>query len=172
MNDEPADANYRAPDPVGLYLPFVASGKLVALSAISSARDGKLTTGKLGRDLDLEAGRTAARAAAENLLAVLSDAACGELSRVEQILFVRGYVNATDYFPSVHQVIDAASELNIDRLGERGRHARTAIGCSALPNNNAVTIDAIAVLATSNLTSELRDQEATCHKDHEGGEHE
>jgi enamine deaminase RidA (YjgF/YER057c/UK114 family) len=138
---------HEPPAPVGLYEPFISSGRLIALSAISSARGGRLVTGKVGRDLDLEAGRAAARNAAENLLAVLLDAVGGEEARVEQILFVRGYVNAAEDFPAVHKVIDAASELIIHKLGERGRHARTALGCATLPNNNAVTIDAMAVIA-------------------------
>ena len=137
----------RPPQPVGLYEPYIASGRLIALSAISSARDGKLITGKVGRDLDLECGRTAARIAAENLLAVLLEAVGGNESRIEQILTVHGYVNAAQDFPSVHKVIDAASELIVDRLGDRGRHARTALGCATLPNNNAVTIEAVAVVA-------------------------
>lgn len=140
--------SHTAPDPVGLYQPFVASGRLVAISAISSAKNGKLITGKLGRDLNLETGQTAARAAAENLIAVLREAAGEDLSAVEQVIFVRGYVNAADDFPSVHKVIDAASELIIERMGDRGRHARTAIGCATLPNNNAVTLDAVVVIAT------------------------
>ena len=135
------------PDPVGLYQPFVSSGTLVSLSAISSAHQGKLITGKVGRDLTLLDGCAAARAAAENLLAVLRDAAGGDLLRVDQILFVGGYVNAAEDFPSVHTVIDAASELINERLGDRGRHARTVIGCATLPNNNAVTLDAMALIA-------------------------
>jgi enamine deaminase RidA (YjgF/YER057c/UK114 family) len=138
--------DHRAPEPVGLYEPFVSSGRLVALSAISSARDGDLITGKVGRDLDFATAQGAARRAAENLLAVLRDAAGGDLSRVEQVLVVRGYVNAAEDFARVHEVIDAASRLIIERLGERGRHARTALGCATLPNNNAVTLEAMAVL--------------------------
>lgn len=137
---------HAAPAPVGLYEPFVLSGRLLALSAISSARDGQMITGKVGRDLDLETGRAAARRAAENLLAVLHDAVDGDLSRVAQVLLVRGHVNAADDFPSVHKVIDAASEVIIDRLGARGRHARTALGCATLPNNNAVTVEAMVIL--------------------------
>ena len=60
------------------------------------------------------------------------------------ILMLRGQVNAADGFPQVHKIIDAASEVIFARLGEKGRHARTAIGCSTLPNNNAVTLEAIA----------------------------
>ena len=136
------------PEPVGLYEPFVRAGRLVALSAISTSRDGMLVTGKIGagRDLDLAAGRSAARRAAENLLSVLLEAAGGDFGNVERLLLVRGYVNAADDFGQVHKVIDAASALIIERLGEKGRHARTALGLATLPNNNAVTLEAIAVL--------------------------
>ena len=136
------------PEPVGLYEPFVRVGALVALSAISTARDGVLITGKIGqgRDLDLEAGQAAARRAAENLLSVLEDAAGGDFAKVERLLLVRGYVNAAEDFGQVHKVIDAASALLIERLGEKGKHARTALGLATLPNNNAVTLEAIAVL--------------------------
>ena len=131
------------PDPVGLYQPFTRHGDLLFLSAISSARDGALITGKVGRELTLEDGREAARRAADNLLAVLDQA-----GKVAAILMIRGQVNSTDDFAQVHKVIDAASERIVERLGERGCHARTAIGCAALPNNNAVTLEAIARVAS------------------------
>jgi enamine deaminase RidA (YjgF/YER057c/UK114 family) len=127
------------PEPVGVYEPFTRSGDLVFVSAISSARDGVMITGKVGCDLSFEDGREAAKRAADNLLAVLERA--GE---VEAVLLIRGQVNATEDFAQVHKVIDAASERIIERLGESGRHARTAIGCATLPNNNAVTLEAIA----------------------------
>lgn len=136
------------PEPVGLYQPFVRVGELVALSAISTAKNGVLITGKVGagRDLDLAAAQGAARRAAENLLSVLLDAAGGDYANVERMLLVRGYVNAAEDFGQVHKVIDAASALIIERLGEKGKHARTALGLATLPNNNAVTLEAIAVL--------------------------
>ena len=136
------------PEPVGLYEPFVRVGALVALSAISTARDGVLITGKVGqgRDLDLAAAQGAARRAAENLLSVLLDAAGGDYANVERLLLLRGYVNAAEDFGQVHKVIDAASALIIERLGDKGKHARTALGLATLPNNNAVTLEAIAVL--------------------------
>jgi enamine deaminase RidA (YjgF/YER057c/UK114 family) len=130
------------PEPVGVYEPYTRCGELVFLSAISSARDGTMITGKVGRDLSLEEGREAARRAAENLLAVMCVAGCGD--NVLGVMLVRGQVNATEDFAEVHKVIDAASELIIERLGERGRHARTSIGCATLPHNNAVTLEAIA----------------------------
>jgi enamine deaminase RidA (YjgF/YER057c/UK114 family) len=131
------------PEPVGLYEPFTRSGELVFLSAISSARDGAMITGKVGRELTLDQGREAARRAADNLLAVMAIAAGGE-DRIAGVLLVRGQVNAADDFTQVHKVIDAASERIIEQLGDKGRHARTAIGCATLPNDNAVTLEAIA----------------------------
>ena len=74
--------------------------------------------------------------------------AAGDLENILGIMLLRGQVNAADDFSQVHKVIDAASEVIIARLGEKGRHARTAIGCSTLPNNNAVTLEAIARVAT------------------------
>lgn len=135
------------PDPVGLYEPFTRCGELVFLSAISSARDGTMITGKVGADLSLEDGREAARRAAANLLAVLTIAADDE-ANIRGILLLRGQVNAADDFAQVHKVIDAASEVIIEHMGEKGRHARTAIGCATLPNNNAVTLEAIARVVT------------------------
>ena len=135
------------PGPVGLYEPFTRCGELVFLSAISSARDGNMITGKVGAELSFEDGREAARRAAANLLAVLSVAAEDE-AKILGILLLRGQVNAAENFAQVHKVIDAASELIVERLGPKGRHARTAIGCATLPNNNAVTLEAIARVAT------------------------
>jgi enamine deaminase RidA (YjgF/YER057c/UK114 family) len=130
----------------------VRFGDVVLLSAISSARDGELVMGKVGRDLDLEAGRAAAARAAENLLAVLLEAAGRDPDRIERLLMVRGYVNAAEDFTQVHKVIDGASQLLIARLGEeKGGHARTALGCAALPNGNAVTLEALAQLRAGNV---------------------
>ena len=134
------------PDPVGLYLPFTRCGELVFLSAISSARDGTIITGKVGSDPSLEEGREAARRAAANLLAVLSIAAPDD-ANIRGILMLRGQVNATDDFGQDHKVTDAASELIVERLGDKGQLAPTAIGCATLPNNNAVTLEAIARVA-------------------------
>ena len=94
----------------------------------------------------MEEGREAARRAAANLLAVLSIAAPDD-ANIRGILMLRGQVNATDDFGQVHKVTDAASELIVERLGDKGQLARTAIGCATLPNNNAVTLEAIARVA-------------------------
>jgi len=136
----------RPPEPVGLYEPFTRLGPVVFVSAISSARDGQLITGKVGADIDFAHAQAAATRAAENLLGVIMDAAGGDSSRIEKVLLVRGYVNAAEDFTQVHKVIDAASELLIEKLGETGRHARTSLGCATLPNGNAVTLEAVVLL--------------------------
>jgi enamine deaminase RidA (YjgF/YER057c/UK114 family) len=134
------------PEPVGRYEHYRTGAGLIALSAISSAQDGELITGKVGRDVDFETARSAAELAARNLLRVLRDALDGDMSRLDHLLMVRGYVNAADDFTQVHKVVDAASDLIIAELGDKGRHARSAIGCATLPNGNAVTLEAIAML--------------------------
>ena len=135
------------PAPVGLYEPFVVAERLVAFSAISSAENGELITGQVGREIDLATAKRAAERAARNLIAVMLDSVGGDPSRIERVLMVRGYVNAAPEFALVHKVIDAASEAIVARFGERGRHARTAIGCATLPNRNAVTLDALALIS-------------------------
>jgi enamine deaminase RidA (YjgF/YER057c/UK114 family) len=132
-----------------LYEAFVLAGDLLALSAISSARGGQLITGKVGADVDLARAQDAARRAADNLLAILRDALEVSETSLERILLVRGYVNSVEGYSSVHIVIDAASERITECLGDKGRHARTVIGCATLPNNNAVTLEAIAVVRTA-----------------------
>jgi enamine deaminase RidA (YjgF/YER057c/UK114 family) len=141
-----AKSDLKAPAPIGIYEPFAVVGNLMGISAISSAREGELLTGKVGRDLELAAAQEAARRAADNLLAVLYLAIGEDVGRLERILMVRGYVNAAEDFDLIHKVVDAASERIIGRLGDRGRHARSAIGCSTLPNNSAVTLEAIVAL--------------------------
>jgi enamine deaminase RidA (YjgF/YER057c/UK114 family) len=136
----------RPPQPVGVYEPFTRLGPVLFVSAISSARDGELITGKVGASIDVEEAKVAARQAAENLLGVIIDAADSDASRIEKILLMRGYVNATDDFTQVHKVVDAASEFLIEQLGDKGRHARTSLGCATLPNCNAVTLEAVVLL--------------------------
>jgi enamine deaminase RidA (YjgF/YER057c/UK114 family) len=139
------DMTGTAPLPIGQYEPFAMSGGLIAISAISSARDGQLITGKIGRDVDFGTAQGAARRAADNLISVLNDALGGNEFRLDRILMVRGYVNAIEGYPEIHKIVDAASERIIQRLGEKGRHARTAVGCATLPNNNVVTLEALAM---------------------------
>lgn len=138
------------PDPVGTYEPFTAHGDLLILSAISTAEEGEILAGKVGSEVSLELAQEAARRAAQNLLSVLREALGGNLSRLNRVLMLRGYVNADQDFALVHRVIDAASDLIIEQLGDRGLHARTSIGCATLPNRNCVTLEAVAIVIQPN----------------------
>jgi hypothetical protein len=116
------------PEPVGLYEPFVRVGRLVALSAISTARDGVLITGKVGqgRDLDLAAGQAAVRRAAENLLSVLCEAAAADFDNVERLALVRGYLATA--IRAVEAVNDPALQAARTMCLANLRQAQSQIG--------------------------------------------
>jgi enamine deaminase RidA (YjgF/YER057c/UK114 family) len=129
--------------PVANYVAFQISGNQVHVSGqISLGPDG-LVTGRLGADLDLDAGQAAARLCAINIIAQLKKACGGELSRVKQIVKLGGFVNADPGFYDVPKVINGASDLMVEVFGDAGRHARSAVGVAVLPLNAAVEVDAI-----------------------------
>ena len=127
--------------PVGSYVNAVRAGdQLVLGGQVPWDPPDRVVQGRLGAELDVPQGREAARLAAVNALSVI-DEALGGLSQVERIVSLRGVVNATPDFTEHTQVIDAASDLLVEVLGERGRHARLAIGVSSLPANLALEIE-------------------------------
>jgi enamine deaminase RidA (YjgF/YER057c/UK114 family) len=130
--------------PAGTYVPAVRTGDLLFLAGhIPIGADQQVVLGKLGDDLDLDAGRRAARLAALSALATLRDE-LGSLDRVTRIVSLRGVVNATPDFAGHTQVIDGASDVFVDVFGDRGKHARLAVGVSSLPVNLALEIELIA----------------------------
>jgi enamine deaminase RidA (YjgF/YER057c/UK114 family) len=129
------------PVPGGSYVPFRLHGSTLILAGVISGRDGAITSGQVGRDLTVEAARTAAQLCALNLLAA-AKLALGRLDRVKTILFLSGYVNAVSGFDQSPQVINGASDLLVELYGEAGRHARAAIAVAGLPRNAAVEIQA------------------------------
>jgi len=136
------------PRPIASFLPYRITGSLVYLAGQTCEQGGRMVyTGRVGVELDLDLGRAAARVCALNLLAALRLACGGDLDRVACCVRVGGFVQANPGFPSVPKVIDGASELFIGLFGERGRHARTAIGVATLPGNAAVEVDAIFELS-------------------------
>ena len=138
-----------APRPIASFVPFCRAGDLIFLAGQTCEIDGKPAfTGRVGVDVELEHGRGAARLCALNLLAALRDACEGDLERVARCVRVGGFVQAEHGYPSVPFVVDGASELFVALWGERGRHARTAVGVSTLPLNAAVEVDAIFELKT------------------------
>ena len=136
--------------PVAAYIPCVRTGNLVYVSGQVPAVDGKPThLGHLGGDVDLEAGRDAARTCAINVLAALK-AELGELSRVSRVVKVTGFVASAPGFtdaPKMPQVVNAASELFGEAFGDAGRHARAAVGVAALPLGVPVEVEAIVEVA-------------------------
>ena len=103
-------------------------------------------TGRLGADLGVEQGRLAARNCALNLLAQTRDA-LGSLDRVEQVVKLTGFVACTADFTATPAVMDGASRLLIELFGERGRHARSAIGVQALPHGAAVEVEMVVAVS-------------------------
>jgi enamine deaminase RidA (YjgF/YER057c/UK114 family) len=129
------------PTPAANYVPFVITGNLVFLSGQVCKAGGAVThRGKVGRDLDLAAGRAAARLCAINLMAALK-LAIGDLDRVVRLVSVRGYVASDPSFTEQPQVINGASDLAVAVFGEKGKHARAAVGCPALPGDAAVEVE-------------------------------
>lgn len=132
-----------APLPAANYVPWVISGDLVFVSGqISQGAEG-LITGRLGEDLDVAAGAAAARACAISLLAQLRTACGGDIERLAQVVKLTGFVNSTPGFTDQPKVINGASDFLVEALGDRGRHARSAVSAAALPFGVAVEIEAI-----------------------------
>ena len=126
------------------YVPFVRVGSLVFLTGQLSQWNGERRfVGKLGRDFGVPEGQQAARLCALNLLAHLRVAVDGDLDRVARAVRLAGYINSTPDFVGQSQVMNGASDLFVDVLGEAGRHARMAVGVSALPYDVAVEVEGI-----------------------------
>jgi enamine deaminase RidA (YjgF/YER057c/UK114 family) len=130
------------PKPVGNYVPFKRAGDLIFLSGQGPRRpDGGTFTGKVGRDVTIEEAYEHAKLIGLGLLAVAKQAA-GDLDKVE-VLKVFGMVNAAPEFKDQPKVINGCSDLFVAVLGERGRHARSAVGMGSLPGQITVEIEAI-----------------------------
>jgi enamine deaminase RidA (YjgF/YER057c/UK114 family) len=131
-----------AATPVANYIPAVRSGNLVFLSGHGPLEKDRLITGKLGNDLTVEEGYQAARLVALGLLGSLK-ALIGDLERVRRIVKLLGMVNCDPAFMDHPRVVNGASDLLVEVFGDKGRHARSAVGMNALPLNIAVEIEMI-----------------------------
>ena len=133
--------------PAAAYVPFVRTGNLVFLSGHIARQDGKPWVGQLGKNIDTNTGKLAARAIAVDLLGTLH-AAVGDLNKVKRIVKVMSLVNATPDFTEQHLVTNGASELFAEVFGpEKGAHARSAFGVAQIPMGACVEIELIAELA-------------------------
>ena len=136
-----------APMPAANYVPFVRSGNLVFVSGQISQNTDGLIKGKLGADLDLAAGATAARHCALSLIAQLRAACDGDLDRVLRVVKLTGFVNSTPDFTDQPKVVNGCSDLLVEVFGEAGKHARSAVSAGSLPLGVAVEIEGIFEVA-------------------------
>jgi len=128
---------------IGNYVPFLHFDGQLLISGQLPLRDGAVAVaGKLGAGIDVAQGQEAARLCALNILAQ-AKAALGDLDRIVQLLRLNGFVNAAADFADHPKVINGASDLLVEILGDKGRHTRIAVGCASLPMNAAVEIDAV-----------------------------
>ena len=130
------------PKPLGNFVPFKISGNTLYLSGEGPRHpDGSFATGKVGRDVSIEEAYEHAKLVGLSLLATAKAAAL-ELSRIE-VIKVLGMVNAVPEFTDQPKVINGCSDLFVAALGERGRHARSAVGVGSLPLQITVEIEAV-----------------------------
>lgn len=129
--------------PAANYVPYCTTGKLLFTAGQLPLKDGKLqASGLLGRDVDTAAGKDAAKYCAINILAQ-AKAALGDLEKIRRLVKITVFVASTPDFVEQHLVANGASDFLVAALGERGRHARSAVGTASLPLNAAVEIEAI-----------------------------
>jgi enamine deaminase RidA (YjgF/YER057c/UK114 family) len=130
--------------PIANYVPFVRSGNILVVSGqVCFGNDGKLVVkGQLGAGVSVEDGQKAARASAINLLAQLK-AALGDLDKVVRVMRLGGFINSSPGFTEGPKVMNGASDLMVEVFGDKGRHARTTVGVSALPADAAVEVEGL-----------------------------
>ena len=131
------------PEPMGNYVHAVRTGNLLFLSGKGPRKaEGGVSTGKLGEDVTLEQGYQDARSVGITLLAVMENE-LGSLDGVTRIVKVLGMVNSAPDFTDHPKVINGCSDLFVEVFGDKGRHARSAVGMGALPGNITVEIEVI-----------------------------
>jgi enamine deaminase RidA (YjgF/YER057c/UK114 family) len=140
-----ADLGIKLPSPaapVANYVPFVRTGKLLVISGqLCLDGEGKLVAkGQLGGGVSIETGAKAAQACAMNLLAQLKSA-LGDLDKVARVVRLGGFINSAPGFTDGPKVMNGASDLMVTVFGDKGRHARTTVGVSALPLDAAVEVE-------------------------------
>jgi enamine deaminase RidA (YjgF/YER057c/UK114 family) len=133
-----------APAPAANYVPYVQAGDMLYVSGQIANKDGDtLLTGKLGADMDVEAGAAAAKVCAIALLAQVKAACGGDLDRLVRVVKLTGFVNSTADFTQQPAVINGASDFIGEALGDAGKHARAAVSAPSLPFGVAVEIDGV-----------------------------
>ena len=130
--------------PVGNYVATKVSGKMLFVSGqISIDETGQLIKGKIGKDLDTEAGYNAAKRCALSIIAQVKKACDNDLSKVNSCVKLTGFVNSTDEFIDQPKVLNGASDLIASVFGDAGMHTRAAVSTNSLPLGVSVEVDAI-----------------------------
>ena len=130
--------------PVGNYVATKISGKILFISGqISIDENGQLIKGKVGKDLDTEAGYNAAKRCALSIVAQVKNACGDDLTKVKSCIKLTGFVNSTDDFTEQPKVINGASDLIASIFGDNGMHTRAAVSTNSLPLGVSVEVDAI-----------------------------
>ncbi len=137
-----------APAPAANYVPYAAAGNLVFVSGQVPVWNGEIKyRGRVGEDLDVEDAAAAARICGLNLIAQMRAATAGDLDRVARCVKLGGFVNCTPDFVDEPKVVNGASDLMVEVFGERGKHARFAVGAPSLPLGCSVEVDAVFEIA-------------------------
>lgn len=146
-----AELNIELPKPaapVASYVPYVVTGNLVFVAGQGPMWNGEIKfQGRVGEVRSLEEGRAAARMCGLNILAHVKEACGSDLDRITRCVKLGGFVSCADGFTDHPKVINGASDLMIDVFGDKGRHARFAVGAPALPLDISVEVDAIFEIA-------------------------
>ena len=138
----------KAPEPLGSYVPCVQAGSLLFLSGVLPLKDGKLARkGRVGEAVSVKEAQEDARQVVINVLSVIN-AYLGSLDEVKSCVKLNGYISSNPDFTDHPAVLNAASDLLRDIFGDKGRHARVAVGVSALPFDSPLEIDFIFEIKT------------------------
>ena len=129
--------------PVANYVPFVRVGDLVHISGQVSVDAGGGIRGTVGKEVDIETAKAAARLCGVNLIAQMKAACDGDLDRVVRVVKLGGFVQAGANFLEIPQVVNGASDLMVEAFGDAGKHARSAVGVYRLPLGFSVEVDAV-----------------------------
>ena len=147
FEDKIKELNIKLPEakaPVGNYVATKISGKMLFISGqISIDENGQLIKGKIGKDLDIDAGYKAAKRCALSIVAQVNKACNNDLSKIKSCIKLTGFVNSTDDFIDQPKVLNGASDLIASIFGDSGMHTRAAVSVSSLPLGVSVEVDAI-----------------------------
>ena len=133
-----------APAAAANYVPYVKSDKLIFVSGQIPMLNGTLITGKVGKNIEIEDTKKAARLCGLAIISQLNEATNSNLDKINRIIKLGGFVNCIDEFTQQPEIINGASDLMVEVFGDKGKHSRFAVGANSLPRNVVVEIEAVA----------------------------